>query len=264
LVIEEDEKERSWLEKTLVEAGYSVEVVATGAEAITQCRARVFDAITLSILLEGESGLDVLRQIREEGLNTTTPVIAVSVTAEHGIADGFAIHEVLTRPIQADALLASLKRTGVVPDPKCKILVIDDDPSACKIMAATLTQLGYQPIYCHDGASGLTTVVAERPAAVVLDLLMPGMDGFQFLERLRGAHDGDAVPVFVWTIKDLTADERAMLRASVQAIVQKSRHGVSALLGEMWRVLAARRAGRLVRVDPASLPAEEQAREGSA
>jgi PAS domain S-box-containing protein len=236
LVIEDGERERLWLLQTLTEAGYVVEAVATGEGAVARCRERAFNAITLDILLEGESGLDVLRQIREEGLNTTTPIIAVTATAEQGIADGFAIHEVLTKPIGADALLASLKRTGVYPDTTCKILVIDDDPSACKIIVAMLTQLGYQAVCAKDGADGLNALQNERPAAVVLDLLMPEMDGFEFLERLRELPGVAPIPIFVWTVKDLAADERAMLRASVQAIIQKSRHSVRELLGEIRRV----------------------------
>ncbi|WP_437679062.1 response regulator [Sorangium sp. So ce131] len=242
LVIEDDEQERSWLCRTLAEAGYAVELVATGAEALALCQKRAFAAITLDLLLDGESGLDLLRKIRAEGPNATTPVIAVTLTAEQGLASGFAIHEVLIKPLQPDALLASLRRAGVSPDPGCKILVIDDDPRACKIMAATLTQLGYQAICSHDGAHGLGVLVEERPAAVVLDLLMPGMDGFEFLERFRELGGGPRVPVFVWTVKDLTAEERTRLRASAHAIFQKGRQGVNVLLEEIRRVCAPHRA----------------------
>lgn len=238
LVIEEDERERLWLLQTLTEAGYAVEAVASGESAVARCRERVFDAITLDILLHEESGLDVLRQLREEGLNTTTAVIVVTATAEQGLADSFAIHDVLTKPVQADALLASLKRTGVQPDPTCKILVIDDDPGACKIIAATLTQLGYQAVCAKNGVEGLSALKDERPSAIVLDLLMPEMDGFEFLERLRDLRDVDPVPIIVWTVTDLAPDERAKLRASVQAIVQKSRHRVRDLLDEIKRACA--------------------------
>ena len=238
LVIEEDERERLWLLQTLTEAGYAVEAVGSGEGAVARCRERVFDAITLDILMEGESGLDVLRQLREEGLNTTTAVIVVTATAELGLADSFAIHDVLTKPVQADALLASLERTGVQPGPACKILVIDDDPGACKIIGATLTQLGYQAVCAKNGVEGLSALKEERPSAIVLDLLMPEMDGFEFLERLRDLPDAAPVPIIVWTVTDLAPDERAKLRASVQAIIQKSRHRVNDLLDEINRACA--------------------------
>ena len=236
LVIEDNERDRQWLSQTLTDAGYTVTAAATAAAALAQCRDRAFDAISIDLLLEEESSLDLLRQIRAEGPNAATPVIALTVTAEHGAADGFVLHDILRKPLDADVLLASLKRAGVFPEAKRKILVIDDDASACKIMEATLTMLGYEPIFRPNGALGLDAVVEERPAAVVLDLLMPEMDGFEFLERFRFICDTNCIPVFVWTVKDLSAKERAKLRTSAQAIVQKGRSGVDALLEEIQRL----------------------------
>ena len=154
------------------------------------------------------------------------------------LADSFAIHDVLTKPVQAGALLTSLERTGVFPGPACKILVIDDDPGACKIIGAMLTQLGYQAVCAKNGVEGLSALKDERPSAIVLDLLMPEMDGFEFLERLRDLRDVAPVPIIVWTVTDLAPDERAKLRASVQAIIQKSRHRVKDLLDEIERACA--------------------------
>lgn len=242
LVIEDNERDRLWLSQTLTDAGYAVTAVATAADALARCRTRTFDAIAMDLLLEEESGLDLPRRIREEEANAATPVIALTVTAEHGVADGFVLQDILRKPLQADVLLASLKRAEVFPDAKRKILVIDDDPSACKIMEATLTGLGYQPIFRPNGALGLSAVVEERPAAVVLDLLMPEMDGFEFLERMRFVHNAEFIPIFVWTVKDLTASERSTLRSSAQAIVQKGRNGVETLLEEIQRLCSPRRA----------------------
>jgi PAS domain S-box-containing protein len=242
LVIEDNERDRLWLSRTLTEAGYAVTAVATAAHALARCRERAFDAIAIDLLLQEDSSLDLLRRIREEEMNAATPVIALTVTSEHGVADGFVLHDILRKPLQEDALLASLKRAGVFPGAKRKILVIDDDPSACKIMEATLTMLGYHPIFRANGALGLTAVVEERPAAVVLDLLMPEMDGFEFLERFRFVYNAEAIPIFVWTVKDLSAEERSKLRASAQAIVQKGRSGVDALLDEIQRICSPRRA----------------------
>jgi PAS domain S-box-containing protein len=241
LVIEDDPQERSWLSRTLTEAGYVVEAVATGAAALALCQTRAFDAITLDVLIEGANGLDLLRQMREGGQNTTTPVIAVTRTAEQELASGFSIHEALMKPLQPEALLASLRRAGVLADLKRRILVIDDDPHACKIIAAMLAQLGYKAVCVHDGADGLDAVVKERPAAVVLDLLMPGMNGFEFLERFRDLVGTTGIPVFVWTVKDLTDDERARLRAPARAIIQKGRQSIGVLLAEIRRVRAPHR-----------------------
>jgi PAS domain S-box-containing protein len=241
LVIEDNERDRLWLSQTLTDAGYAVTAVATAADALAQCRTRAFDAIAIDLLFQEDSSLDLLKRIRDAGANAATPVIALTVTAEHAIADGFVLHDILRKPLDVDTLLASLTRAGVFPGAKRKILVIDDDPRACKIMDATLTKLGYQPIFRPNGALGLNAVVEERPAAVVLDLLMPEMDGFEFLERFRFVYNAEFIPIFVWTVKDLTAEERTKLRASAQAIVQKGRNGVDALLDEIQRLCSPRR-----------------------
>ncbi len=118
------------------------------------------------------------------------------------------------------------------------MLVVDDDPAALKLMEATLAHLGYQPLCRADGAAGLATVESERPAAIVLDLLMPAMDGFEFLERFRQSPAGPHTPVIVWTAKELTAEDRARLRAMAQGVVLKSHGGVAPLLAELQQHLS--------------------------
>jgi CheY-like chemotaxis protein len=115
--------------------------------------------------------------------------------------------------------------------------VVDDDPKALKIMEATLKNLGYRSVGKLDGASGLRVVEEERPAAVVLDLMMPGMDGFEFLDRLRRTALGRRTPVIVWTIKELTEEDRLRLRAMAEGVVMKSEGGVASLLAELQRYL---------------------------
>jgi len=237
LVIEDDPKDRAWLERTLRGAGYAVESAATGTAALARCRERRFDAITLDLLLPDGSGWDVLRELRAGGLNQEVPVIVVTVVAEAGAGVGFPIHDFLTKPVEAGELLSSLERAGVRPDGTSLVLVVDDDPNALKLMEATLGQLGYRPLCAADGESGLRAARETAPAAVVLDLLMPGMDGFEFLDRLRRTATGRRTPVIVWTVKDLTPGEREQLRTSAQAVVLKSAGGIAPLLQELQAYL---------------------------
>src|SRR5262249_16054977 len=213
LVIEDDPGERAWLREVLTRAGYAVETAATGAEALAHCQQRTFDAITLDLLLPDMSSREVLAAIRARGPNEHVPVIVLTVVAEKGAVAGFPIHDFLVKPVQAEELLASLRRAGVPPDRGQKVRVVGDDPRALKLREATLTQVGYRPVCTPDGLSGLGAAEQERPAAVVLDLLMPGMDGFEFLDRFRRTAAGRRTPVIVWTVKELTEADRARLRA---------------------------------------------------
>jgi PAS domain S-box-containing protein len=233
LVVEDVERDRAALTKTLTSAGYVVDVARTGAQALAKCEERAFDAITLDLLLPDTSGLDVLRSIRSSSRNSAAPVIVVTVVTERGATAGFAVHDVLPKPLDRAALLASLERARISPRRSAEILVVDDDAASLRLMAAALRQLQYPARCASNGEDGLRIAASAAPAAVVLDLMMPEMDGFQFLERFRGLPACRNVPVLVWTMKDLTADEYARLQSSVQCIVAKGRGGVVPMLDEL-------------------------------
>ena len=242
LVIEDDPVDQAWLARTLREAGYQVETAASGTEALAKCRARAFDAITLDLLLPDMGGWDVLRAIRKSELNRHVPTIVVTVVAEKDAGMGFSIHDFLVKPVQVTDLLAALERAGVPPGRTSIVLVVDDDLQLLKLMETTLRQLGLQPVCCPNGEHGLQAAAQERPAVVVLDLLMPEVDGFEFLRRFRSTSTGRRTPVIIWTNKDLTAEERAQIQASAEAVVLKSQGGTSALLQEIRAYLPAPRA----------------------
>ena len=204
LVIEDDTRERAWLVETLTAAGYAVDVATTGAEAIELCAQRAFDGITLDLLLPDMGGWEVLKAIRGGGPNQSTPAVVVTVVIEKGVGAGYAIHDYLAKPVRAEELVASLHRAGLRPTTGRPVLVVDDDPQARRLLETMLRGLGYQTIEATGAEEGLLLAERETPAAVILDLYMPGMDGFGFLERFRAMAAGHGTPVIVWTGKDLT------------------------------------------------------------
>ena len=233
LIIEDDHKEQAWLAQTLAGAGYHVEAATNGSEALALCRARRFSAITLDLILPDASGWDLLRRIREDGLNRETPVIVVTVVAERSAALGYRVQEFLSKPVAEADLLAAVKRfVGTGPE-SSKILCIDDDPQSLKLAKAILTKGGYQPVCLNGAQSALKWLQKERPAAIILDLMMPGMDGFEFMEHFRLRPDTRSVPVIVWTVKNLTREDRARFQASVRAVVSKGSGTPSQLLEEL-------------------------------
>ena len=238
LVVDDDAHDQAVLVETLSRAGYAVETAATGAQALAKARQQTFDAITLDLLLPDMNGLDVLRAIRSEVANRDVPIIVITVVAVHGAVAGFAVHDFLTKPFDPPSLVESLERAGVGPGGS-DVLVVDDDAGARQLMAATLGQHGYQAHCVSSGKRGLERARAQPPQAVVLDLMMPEMDGFQFLEQFRQLPRCRRIPVIVWTAKDLTADEFARLRASAQGVVAKNGNVATTLMDELKAFLPA-------------------------
>jgi PAS domain S-box-containing protein len=237
LVVDDDPRDRRLLTRVLMDAGYGVEAATSGAQAVASCAQRAYDAITLDLLLPDITGLDVLHAIRQEGKNQATPVLIVSVVAERGVVGGYAVHDYLTKPVNSQEVLASLRRANVMSQNAAKIWVIDDDLSALKLMSTVLTQLGYH-VACHDNAEhALALLEHDRPSAIVLDLMMPGMDGFQFLARYRQRPDHAAVPIIVWTMKDLGAVDHERLHHVAQAVLLKGYDSNQSLTQQMKQLL---------------------------
>jgi signal transduction histidine kinase/DNA-binding response OmpR family regulator len=240
LVIEDDLADRDRLVMALSTAGYAVEAVSTGAEALSRCEERAYDGITLDLLLPDMTGLEVLHRLRE-GRNGNVPVIVVTVIAERGAVAGFAVHDVLSKPLAEEELLASLRSAGVAAETqRSVVLVVDDDPASLKVMAATLGRLGYLAVCEQDPVRGLRAATEEPPSAIVLDLIMPGMTGFEFLDKFRTTASARSVPVIVWTSKDLSNEEMTQLRRSAHAVVSKGDEGNARVLAELASSLPTR------------------------
>jgi PAS domain S-box-containing protein len=237
LVIEDDARDRALLIQTLVRAGYGVEAVATGRQGVLSCAERVFDAITLDLLLPDMTGLDVLHRIRTEGKNKQTPVVVVSVVAERNMMAGFSVQDYLNKPVNGRALLEAFEQAHVPPRRGGRILIVDDDPAAQRLMAATLEELGYEIQASLGAEDALTFSAGEQPIAVVLDLVMPGVDGLEFLARFREMPGNHAVPVIIWTMKDLSAADHQGLRKLAQGIVEKNNWRPSTFVDEVRKLI---------------------------
>lgn len=230
LVVEDDAADRAWLTRTLTDAGYAVHNAPTGKAAIDLASTRSFAAVTLDLLLPDMSGVDVLRALRSSGPNRNTPVIAVTVVAETGSGIGFPVQDFLVKPVSAHDLLDALKRAGAGSQADGRILVVDDDAPLLKVLAVELRDRGYESVMSSSGEAALRAAAEVHPVVVVLDLVMPEMDGYEFLRRFRQTDTGRQTPVIIWTQKDLSSDEHAQLLRSAQAVVRKTPGGTDALL----------------------------------
>ncbi len=233
LVVDDDAVDRGWLDETLRAAGYATETAASAAEALDKGSACRFDAVLLDLLLGDGIGWQVVTALRQGGPNRKTPILVVSVVRERDAAAISEIEDYLVKPVEPGDLLAALSRQGVPPVFGQSVLVVDDDPSVLTIMDTALRESGYDPVLRDDIASALAAVVESPPAAVILDLQLPGGDGFEFLLRFREMATGRRTPVLVFTNRDLTADDRGRLRGAVERLVHKSEGGTPALMAEL-------------------------------
>ncbi|HUS28255.1 MAG TPA: response regulator [Kofleriaceae bacterium] len=237
LVVEDEIEDTKLVVDALTSAGYAVETVSNAAEAVAVCRSRTFDAVTLDLVLPDMTGLDLLAMLRAEPHMRTTPVIVVTVIADAKLVAGFAVQDVLRKPLEPHSLLSALERAGVRPDRPGGILVVDDDLGALRLMDATLAQLGFAAITRSNGQAGLEAAEQLKPSAVVLDLMMPGMDGVEFLDRFRRMPAHVRTPVLIWTMKDLTADEHAKLHQSAQGVMSKNGDTPSTVIAQLRALL---------------------------
>jgi PAS domain S-box-containing protein len=237
LVIEDEPRDLECVLANLHMSGYAPEAASSGAEAIAKCRGRRYHAVILDLLLPDLHGWEVLREIRATDENRDVPVIAMSVAAQHGQMTGFRLHDYLVKPVADEVLLSSLSRVCPPSPGSQPIMVVDDDPAALRLAEVALGQLGYRPVCLASAEEALRAAAAEPPAVVVVDLLMPGMDGFEFVARLRDTPRASRIPIIVWTVKDVSAAERARLRAAAAAIVSKGAGGAGPLVDQLRAIL---------------------------
>jgi CheY-like chemotaxis protein len=163
----------------------------------------------------------------------------VEIRSTLGVGSTFSVvlPRVMTPTVRAASPVAP-KVVDSAPGAIHTVLVVDDDPTALKLADANLRQAGFR-VLCADSAEGaLTIAAAYRPAAVIVDLLMPRVDGFEFVERFRQEKGGADVPIVAWTVKDLNANERDRLQSLATEVVLKRDGGVTTLLKALRRILS--------------------------
>ena len=234
LLVEDRPAGDSVLLQGLQRIGFHVDAVSTADQALQHARARPYDAISLDLVLPEASGLAALSSIRsEQGPNQTSPVVTVAMPTQPGSAAVFAIADLLSKPINGDEVVQAMSRYSLLGGATAKVMVIDDDPVAIDLMRATLMSVGIESICYTDARLALQNLGQHQPDAMVLDLMMPGFDGFAVLDALSSMPEWHHLPVFVWTSMILTDEEHALLARSAHAILGK---GGGALQGVLERL----------------------------
>jgi CheY-like chemotaxis protein len=171
------------------------------------------------------------------------PVVIVSMLDERGAGFALGAAEYLVKPVDRDELLTALDRwTGTAGDGRT-IVAIDDDARDLELVEAALAPHGWSVLRASNGEDGVELVRRERPSVVLLDLLMPGTDGFAVVERLRTDPDLADVPIVVLTSKDMTAEDRARLNGRISFLARKGTFREAELARLVGRLSAGSRVG---------------------
>ena len=237
LVIEVDPGNQVQVVGALTDAGFLVDAASTGEQALLHAAGTAYDAITLNLLMPDQAGLGVLAGIRDGGLSRASPVVGMTMPASAGSAAAFSIADVLCKPIRTDEIIAAMTRLRSDALPRPRVLVIDDDPLALELMHATLNRIDIDSVGVLDGRDALRDIDQHQPDAIILDLMMPGFDGFAVLDALGRLPAWRATPVFIWTSMLLAEHEYASLAASARAILSKGGGALEPMLVSLrrWR-----------------------------
>jgi len=195
-------------------------------------------AILLDMVMPNMDGWAVLKRLRADPDLSSTPVIVTSMLDDVPRAWDLGIVGWLTKPVSPEEFVAVFARVGVGANGD--VLVVEDDLPTQSMIVQQLGELGFQPRVASDGPKAVEALEARLPSAVVLDLMLPHLDGFQVLEHLRARLNGKDVPVVVYTAKDLTNEDRKRLNGGVIEVITKGAGEVNRVVSCVRRVLARR------------------------
>ncbi|MDE2082505.1 MAG: PAS domain S-box protein [Burkholderiales bacterium] len=239
LVVEHDLRTRQRLVDAFATAGFAADAASSGEQALSQARQTPYAALTLDLRLTDRPGLALLEGVRDHGASQAAPVIGLTLSATDEAVAAFGVSNLLCKPIRSDEILAEMSRFKRGRTAPPRVLVIDDDETARDLMCATLKSIGIEGLSFADGRLALDQLDRLQPDAIILDLLMPGFDGFEVLAALQALPAWRGLPVFVWTGMALSPGEYAQLARSARAVVGKQGVALDDLLERVrrWRPL---------------------------
>lgn len=232
LVIDDDPTTRDLMQRFLSKEGFRVEVAAGGAEGLRLTQELRPAAITLDVMMPGMDGWAVLTTLKANPDLADIPVVMLTMVDDKNLGFALGASDYLTKPIERDRLATVLHKYRCV-QPRCSVLVVEDDPLAREMMLRLLEKENWQVVSAENGQVALKQMAAHQPELILLDLMMPEMDGFQFINELRKTAEWRTIPVIVVTAMNLTEQERQRLNGSVVQILQKGAYSRDELLVEV-------------------------------
>jgi PAS domain S-box-containing protein len=241
LVVDDELTARELLASYLC-SEYRIAMAESGAEALQKAQALRPDAITLDVMMPGGIGFETLEALKQDPETANIPIVIVSVVDEKQVGFALGAADYLIKPIRKSVVLETIRK--YVPpqsDEEEAILLVDDDPGTLELLEETLRSAGYETESVRSGTRALEVLSSKPVSAVLLDLSMPGMDGFEVIRHIRQEPALRELPIFVMTAKNLKRDELAVLNRETQALFLKNGSWRQDLIVEVGRVFQGRK-----------------------
>jgi GAF domain-containing protein/CheY-like chemotaxis protein len=220
LVVDDDATARDLVVRHLERAGFAAVAARGGQEGLRLVRELRPAAVTLDILMPDLDGWTVLAAIKGDPALASTPVVLMSIVDQKNRGYALGAADYLVKPVDRTKLIETL--TNICGSISGRALLVDDDEVVRRGVCAALVPIGWQVTEAENGQVAIEALATARPDVIILDLMMPKMDGFEFLDELRSRPDWQDIPVVVITAKDLTEKDRVRLNGGVERIIQKS------------------------------------------
>jgi signal transduction histidine kinase/CheY-like chemotaxis protein len=236
LVVEDDAQAYALISSALGSAGYLSIRARHGEEALHLAREMRPVAVTLDLVLPGLDGWDVLKTLKSDAATCDIPVVIISRVDERDLGVALGANDYFVKPVDRDRLLDRVRQLTGSNQSKARLLLIDDDVSLHEILEEELTNLGYTIESAFNGETGFAAAKANTPDVIILDLMMPGMSGFEVAGLLKDDPMTAQIPILVLTSKEISAADRRDLQTKVAAYVQKGGSARDHLVAEIRRL----------------------------
>ncbi len=241
LVIDDDANVREIISRVLTKDGFLVMTANNGREGLEMAREHRPDIITLDVMMGGMDGWSVLASIKADAQLADIPVVMLTMVDDRRRGFALGASDYMTKPIDRKRLAQILQKyrnnkgdTGRIP--AGSVLIVEDDDDTRDVLAKTLERVGWEVRSASNGKEALAHLnEVGLPTIILADLMMPEMDGIEFITQMRQRSDWQAVPIIVLTAKDLTAEERLILSAYVEQVLEKQTYSTDRLIEEVRR-----------------------------
>jgi PAS domain S-box-containing protein len=238
LVVDDDPAVRDVLSRALAADGIRAATAADGEAGLRLARRLHPDLVILDVMMPKMDGWGVLTSLKADPATADIPVVMLTMVAEADLGYMLGAAEYLQKPIDRERLVGVVGKYRKAGGSN-EVLIVEDDENSREVLRRSLDRQGWHVTETADGRAALEAVAAKAPALILLDLMMPEMDGFEFLSELRQNPAWAAIPAVVLTSKDLTPEERAWLTGKVERILQKGTYSRDALIREVRQIAAA-------------------------
>ena len=239
LIIDDEKGAHDLLARELSNEGYELLHAMGGREGLKVAKEARPDLITLDIIMPDLDGWSVLKALKDDPDLRETPVVLVTIMGDRDLGFALGAADFITKPFEREILLHAVNRHRR-GDGTAQVLVVDDDPKSRDVLRRTLTKEGWTVAEATNGGEALDQLERSRPALVLLDLMMPEMDGFEVLEQMRRDEAWCDIPVIVVTAKDLTRAEIDILNGRVVKVLQKGAYQRRDLLADIHAMIGRR------------------------